>query len=470
MKLNYTSLQHAVAAGRGAATLAAAARRAPVARLPAARPARARSPGRSRRRGRGLRARLRADRRRRAARRRCRDTVPRAARARPARRPRHRRPGLRRRAGGDHDGRARSTTASPSEGWDAALVGPGPGILGSASALGHGGMRRARHRARRARARLPDAARRRACPRATRATRHRGLSHHTRDRARAAARRRVRRSRCPAERRRRSARRRAATTWRGVAAVDLDGYRAQRPARAHDGPRRSTRTRCSSPPRSPPAARWPSMVRGRPDEQTFERIGDETVLERPHRRRCASSASATTTARRSRARSSRHPGAVAIVAHDDEHVWLVRQPREIVRRAARCWRSPPASSTRPARTPLRRRASASWPRRSARRPSSWEHLEAILHEPRLHRRADRRLPRDGLRDAARRAVEEDERIEIVAWPLDRLDDAIAECHDAKSLIGLDVASTTPGAGVGGQPGGLARSSPRTRRARRSRGA
>ena len=23
-----------------------------------------------------------------------------------------------------------------------------------------------------------------------------------------------------------------------------------------------------------------------------------------------------------------HPGAVAIVAHDDEHVWLVRQPRE----------------------------------------------------------------------------------------------------------------------------------------------
>ena len=29
-----------------------------------------------------------------------------------------------------------------------------------------------------------------------------------------------------------------------------------------------------------------------------------------------------------------------------------------------------------------------------------------------------------------------ERIEIVRWPLDRLDDAIAQCEDAKTLIGL----------------------------------
>ncbi len=33
-------------------------------------------------------------------------------------------------------------------------------------------------------------------------------------------------------------------------------------------------------------------------------------------------------------------------------------------------------------------------------------------------------------------AEEDERIEIVPWPLDRLDEAIAQCEDAKSLIGL----------------------------------
>ena len=32
--------------------------------------------------------------------------------------------------------------------------------------------------------------------------------------------------------------------------------------------------------------------------------------------------------------------------------------------------------------------------------------------------------------------EENERIEIVRWPLARLDEAIAECRDAKTLIGL----------------------------------
>jgi ADP-ribose pyrophosphatase len=33
-------------------------------------------------------------------------------------------------------------------------------------------------------------------------------------------------------------------------------------------------------------------------------------------------------------------------------------------------------------------------------------------------------------------AEEDERIEIVPWPLERLNSAIEQCEDAKSLIGL----------------------------------
>ena len=33
-------------------------------------------------------------------------------------------------------------------------------------------------------------------------------------------------------------------------------------------------------------------------------------------------------------------------------------------------------------------------------------------------------------------AEEEERIEIVPWPLERLDAAIADCRDSKSLIGL----------------------------------
>jgi ADP-ribose pyrophosphatase len=42
----------------------------------------------------------------------------------------------------------------------------------------------------------------------------------------------------------------------------------------------------------------------------------------------------------------------------------------------------------------------------------------------------------GLRQVQQPEVEEDERIEIVRWPLADLDGAIDACVDAKSLIGL----------------------------------
>src|SRR3954471_20597803 len=61
----------------------------------------------------------------------------------------------------------------------------------------------------------------------------------------------------------------------------------------------------------------------------FERIGSETLLE-----------GKIATVRRDRFRYDdgeeaereivSHPGAVGIVAHDDEHVWMVRQPREAI--------------------------------------------------------------------------------------------------------------------------------------------
>jgi ADP-ribose pyrophosphatase len=41
----------------------------------------------------------------------------------------------------------------------------------------------------------------------------------------------------------------------------------------------------------------------------------------------------------------------------------------------------------------------------------------------------------GLSDA-RADSGEDERIEVIAWPLDRLDEALARTTDAKTLIGL----------------------------------
>jgi len=41
----------------------------------------------------------------------------------------------------------------------------------------------------------------------------------------------------------------------------------------------------------------------------------------------------------------------------------------------------------------------------------------------------------GLREASAEA-DENERIEIVRWPLDDLDGALAATHDAKTIIGL----------------------------------
>jgi 8-oxo-dGTP pyrophosphatase MutT (NUDIX family) len=129
-----------------------------------------------------------------------------------------------------------------------------------------------------------------------------------------------------------------------------------------------------------------------------------------------------------------HPGAVAIVPVDDEHVWLVRQPREIC--GERALLELPAGKLdgdgeRPLETGKRELAEE-----IGKAAERWEHLKAIYTSPGF---TDERIDiylASGLSDVERPEVEEDERISVVAWPLDRLDDAIAACEDAKSLIGL----------------------------------
>jgi ADP-ribose pyrophosphatase len=71
-----------------------------------------------------------------------------------------------------------------------------------------------------------------------------------------------------------------------------------------------------------------------------------------------------------------------------------------------------------------------------KRAEHWEELLAFYTSPGI---SDERLwlfLATGLADAAHAEADEDERIEIVPWPLDRLDQAIAECEDGKSLIAL----------------------------------
>jgi len=129
-----------------------------------------------------------------------------------------------------------------------------------------------------------------------------------------------------------------------------------------------------------------------------------------------------------------HPGAVAIVAIDDEHVWLIRQPREICGERA-LLEVPAGKLDRDGEDP-RAAAERELAEEIGKAAGRWEQLKAIYTSPGF---TDERIHvwlATELRDVERPPVEEDERIEIVAWPLDRLDEAIAACDDAKSLVGL----------------------------------
>ncbi|MGN6189816.1 MAG: NUDIX domain-containing protein [Conexibacter sp.] len=129
-----------------------------------------------------------------------------------------------------------------------------------------------------------------------------------------------------------------------------------------------------------------------------------------------------------------HPGAVAIVPVDGTIVWLIRQPREICGEDA-LLEIPAGKLDKPGED-QREAAARELAEEIGKAAETWEHLKGIYTSPGFtDERIDVWLATD-LRDCERPEAEEDERIEIVPWPLDRLDDAIAQCEDAKSLIGL----------------------------------
>jgi 8-oxo-dGTP pyrophosphatase MutT (NUDIX family) len=127
-----------------------------------------------------------------------------------------------------------------------------------------------------------------------------------------------------------------------------------------------------------------------------------------------------------------HMGAVGIVAHDDEHVWLVRQPREAVGEwtleiPAGKLDAEGESSLETAQRELAEeigKAAERW------EPLDWFYSSAGFTDEKIEL-----FLATGLSDAAADSGE-DERIEIIAWPLERLDEAIAESRDAKTLVAL----------------------------------
>jgi 8-oxo-dGTP pyrophosphatase MutT (NUDIX family) len=130
-----------------------------------------------------------------------------------------------------------------------------------------------------------------------------------------------------------------------------------------------------------------------------------------------------------------HPGAVGMLAHDDAHVWLTRQPRESAGMIASL-EIPAGKLDVPGEEPLAC-AQRELVEEIGKTAANWRELTAFYTSPGFSDERVWLFEATDLSDAAGGATaDEDERIEIVPWPLDRLDAAIAETEDSKTLIAL----------------------------------
>jgi 8-oxo-dGTP pyrophosphatase MutT (NUDIX family) len=129
----------------------------------------------------------------------------------------------------------------------------------------------------------------------------------------------------------------------------------------------------------------------------------------------------------------RHPGAVGIVCCDEEHVILVRQPREAV--------GDPDSLELPAgKLETGEQALATARRELAEEvglaAEHWEPMISYFSSVGVMDEQVHLYLATGLRAAPGAEAEENERIEVVRWPLEDVDGALAATRDAKTIIGL----------------------------------
>jgi 8-oxo-dGTP pyrophosphatase MutT (NUDIX family) len=126
-----------------------------------------------------------------------------------------------------------------------------------------------------------------------------------------------------------------------------------------------------------------------------------------------------------------HPGAAVMLPLDGDRIWLVRQPREVVGEESLL--ELPAGKLNggevldTAKRELREEIGKS--------AAQWQHLTTFYASPGFTNEEIHAFLATDLSDSPLDA-EEEERIEIVSEPLDRLDDVIRSCRDSKSLLTL----------------------------------
>jgi 8-oxo-dGTP pyrophosphatase MutT (NUDIX family) len=128
-----------------------------------------------------------------------------------------------------------------------------------------------------------------------------------------------------------------------------------------------------------------------------------------------------------------HPGAVAVVAHDGERLFLVRQPREAVGEPD-LLELPAGKLDAEGEGPLET-AKRELAEEIGKGAKTWRHLTSFYTSPGfVDEECHVYLATDLFDEMA--DADEDERIEIVEFPLADLDAVIEQCRDAKSLVGL----------------------------------
>ena len=128
-----------------------------------------------------------------------------------------------------------------------------------------------------------------------------------------------------------------------------------------------------------------------------------------------------------------HPGAVAVVAHDERVLYMCEQPREAVNEPT-LLEIPAGKLDVEGETPLEC-AQRELVEEIGKSAGDWRELKSFYTSPGFASERVWIFLATELYDVPRRPSP-GERIEIVEIPLDDLDGAIQRCEDAKSLIGL----------------------------------
>jgi ADP-ribose pyrophosphatase len=128
-----------------------------------------------------------------------------------------------------------------------------------------------------------------------------------------------------------------------------------------------------------------------------------------------------------------HPGAVCVVPHDGPTLYMIEQPREAVEEPA-LLELPAGKLDVEGETPLEcaQRELAEEIGKSA---GDWRELKSFYTSPGFATERIWLFLATELYDVPGEPTDE-ERIEVVQFPLSEIDRAIERCEDAKSLVGL----------------------------------